>query len=81
MLLLVANGIPPDIEKTICPNTAVNEEGAEVESSTILGYDEVDRVDTAITVGRAGRRVEVGRFEWVCDVERIIDIYVPVSVS
>ena len=51
MLLLVANRVPPDIEQTICPNAAVNEEGAEVESSTILRYDKVDRVGTAVAVG------------------------------
>ena len=44
MLLLVADGVPPDVEETVCPNAAMNEEGAEIETSTILRYDEVDGV-------------------------------------
>ena len=51
MLLLVAHRVPPDVEEAIRPNAAVNEEGAEVESSAILGYNKVDRVGTAVTVG------------------------------
>ena len=51
MLLLIADRVPPDIEKTICPDAAVNEEGAEIEASTILRYYKVDRVGLAIAVG------------------------------
>ena len=51
MLLLVANGVPPDVEETIRPNAAMNEEGAKVEPSAILWYDKVNRVGTAVAVG------------------------------
>ena len=51
VLLLVADRVPPDVEKSICPNAAVDEEGAEVESPTILRYDKVDGIGTAVTVG------------------------------
>ncbi len=51
MLLLVADRVPPDIEETIRPNAAVYEEGAEVESSTVLRDDQVDRTGKAVTVG------------------------------
>lgn len=51
MLLLVADGVPPDVEETIGPNATMDEEGAEIESSTVLRYDEVNRVGMAVTVG------------------------------
>ena len=51
MLLLIADGVPPDVEETIRPNATVNEEGAKVEPSAILRYDKIDGIGTAITVG------------------------------
>ncbi len=51
MLLLVADRVPPDVKETICPNAAVNEEGAKIEPPTILRYDDVDRVGKTVTVG------------------------------
>ena len=81
MLLLVAHGIPPDVQETISPDGTVDEEGAEVEATTVLRDYQINGVRLAVASGRACHVIEVGEFEGVCDVQRIIDIDVTVSVS
>lgn len=48
MLLLIANRVPPDIQKTIGPSTTPDEEGAEVESAAVLRDDHVDGRSLAV---------------------------------
>lgn len=51
VLLLVSNGVPPDVQETVGPDATVNEEGAEVKAAAVLGYDEIYRFSLAIAVG------------------------------
>ena len=51
MFLLVTDRVPPDVEQTIRPDTTVDEERTEIETSAILRYDKVDRAGTAVAIG------------------------------
>ena len=51
MFLLVTDRVPPDVEQAIRPDTTVDEERAEIESSAILRYDKVYRAGMAVAVG------------------------------
>ncbi len=51
VFLLVADGVPPDVEEAVGPCAAVDEEGAEVEAAAVLGDDEVDGVVSAVSCG------------------------------
>lgn len=81
VFLLVANGIPPNIQKPIRPCTPVDEEGPQIEASTILRDDKIDRTDFSIPIGRTSLFVQVGRFERVGDIERVVKVDVAVCVT
>jgi hypothetical protein len=80
MTLFVVYRIPPDVQQTVAPFASSNEEGAEVEAGTILGYDEVNGGWVFVTAERARERVEPGLCERVRDVERIEEVDVAVGI-
>ena len=59
MFLFVANRVPPDVEETIGPRAASDKERSQVEASTILRDDEIDRFGFPIADGGAGDWVKV----------------------
>jgi hypothetical protein len=79
VFLFVANGVPPYIEETISPCTALNEEGSEVETGTVLGNDEVDGFGFAVTDGAKRVGVKVWELEGMGNVERVVNIDVAVG--
>ena len=48
VLLLVADRVPPYIQQAICPCRPLDKERSEVEASTVLRYDDVDRLGLAV---------------------------------
>ena len=80
VLLLVADGIPPDVEQAVGPGAAADEEVAEVEAASVLWNDEVDGVGLAVANGGEGFGIEVGVGQWVGDVEWVVDVDVAVDV-
>jgi len=81
MFLLVGDGVPPDVEQAVEPDAAAHEKGAEVEAGAVLGEEEVDGVDVAITGGGKGYRIEPGLGRGVSDVEGVVDVDVAVDVA
>lgn len=81
MLLLVSNRIPPDVEEAICPRAAVDEEGSQIETSTVLRYDEIDGVSPTIPVCRSSYRIEVGIFDGMRNIERVVDVDVTIGIG
>lgn len=80
VLLFVEDGVPPDIEQTICPVGAAHKEGAKIEAAAVLREDEVygRRVLVAGSGSRDGIEVDVG---WrVGDVQGVIVVNVAVGV-
>jgi hypothetical protein len=80
VFLLVADGVPPDVEEAVGPGAAFNEEGAEVEAAAVLGDDEVDGGLFAVADWGAGDGVQVRVGEGVGNVEWIVDVNVSVYV-
>jgi hypothetical protein len=72
VLLLVADGVPPDVEQPVCPHTSPYHERAEVEAAAVLRYDHVDRVNIAVADWRSRFRVEVFVGQGVRDVEGVV---------
>lgn len=68
MLLLIADWVPPDVEKTIGPCTALDEKRAEVEATTILRNDHIDGGRLSIANWRQLFCVKVWLGEWVGDI-------------
>ena len=80
VLLLVADGVPPYVEKSVGPGGALDEEGAEIEAGAVLGHDEVDGLRFAVANGAAGFGVKVWAGEGVGYVEWVVGVDIAVGV-
>lgn len=80
VLLLVHDGIPPDIEQPIGPVAASDKERSQVEPRAVLWQDQIHRVYIAITFDVLRVVVEIVGLERVGDVERVVLVDIAVDV-
>lgn len=81
MFLLVADRIPPDVQETIGPGGAMNEEGAKIEAGAILRDDEMYRLRSAITVTRTRDKVQIRGSKRVGYVERVVEVDIAICIG
>jgi len=82
MLLLVSNGIPPDVEQPLAELGSLDEEATKVEATTILGNDDVDALGLVVSDRRLRNLIDVEELvlrRGVGDVQWIIDVDVAVG--
>jgi hypothetical protein len=80
VLLLVTNWVPPYVQKTVSPGAAADEKGSQVETTTVLGYYEVDGASFAIAHGAACLGVEMVGGEGMGYVQGVVFVDVAIRV-
>lgn len=80
MLLLVGDGIPPDIQHAISPIASLYKEGTKIEARAVLGEYQVDRFRLSIANRASGLLVQVRIGERMADVQRVVLVDVAVDV-
>lgn len=83
MLLFITHGIPPNIQQPLTPLGSLDKETSQIESTTILGHNEVDALLFVIAHGGLGNSVEEEEFVFrgrVLDFKGVVDIDVAVRI-
>ena len=81
VLLLVSDGVPPNVQQAVGPSASAQEKGAEVKAAAVLWYDQVDRVNFAISNSGSRYFVEMWILKRVREVERVIEVDVAIGIS
>jgi hypothetical protein len=74
VLLFVAHGIPPDIQKPIGPHASSNHERPKVEAAAVLWKEHIDRINLAISHRGLCFGVEVGVRERMSNIQGIVNV-------
>lgn len=82
VLLLIAHGIPPDIQQPLAPLAPADQERSEIEAAAVLWDYQVDALRAVVADGTVADFIEMGVFEFrrrVGDVEGVVEVDVAVG--